>query len=293
MSWLSDIAHVMPWWLKIAGKIVLSRLPVSGETWQKIGLFSPGLMHRPDYALAVFDKHFRAAGAPAKGFSFLELGPGDSVASAVIGYGYGASRGWLVDSGAYATRDLDFYRDVARRLAESRPDVDFDALRDAGSFAALLERCRVDYQEGGVASLRQIPGASCDLIFSEVVLEHVPFDEFDAVMGELYRILKPGAVASHGVDFRDHLGGGWNNLRFSERLWEAPWFARRSGFYTNRLRLSAMLARARAAGFAVEVAYREYWSACPLARGHLAPEFRGLQDDDLMTNYAQILMRKQ
>jgi SAM-dependent methyltransferase len=292
MTWISSVAGKLPWWAKIAGKVVLSRLPVSGKVWQKIGLFSPGLMWRPDYAIGVFDFHYRAAGSPAAGFSYLELGPGDSVASAVVGKAYGAARAWLVDSGSYASRDMDLYREVVRRLAAERPGTDLSVLRDAPGLDALLQACATTFLEQGLASLKQVPAESCDFIFSEAVLEHVPLGEFDAVMGELHRILKPGGVATHRVDFRDHLGGGWNNLRFSADLWESPWFALRSGFYTNRLRLSVMTARLQAAGFAVEVSQRSSWPAPPIARGLLDGGFQGLSEEDLMTDQAHILARK-
>ena len=69
MNWLQSLAGGMPWWAKITGKVILSRLPVSGRVCQKLGLFSPGLMHRPDYAISVFDAHYHAVGAPPPGFT--------------------------------------------------------------------------------------------------------------------------------------------------------------------------------------------------------------------------------
>lgn len=283
MTWLADIAGRMPWWAKIGGKIVLSRLPVSGKTWQKIGLFSPGLMATPEYAMMVFDRHYRAAGSPAPGFSYLELGPGDSFASAVVGRGYGAAGGWLIDSGSYASRDMGLYRDLAARVESERPGVDLGFVRQAGSIDDVLAQTQVIYRENGLDSLREVPEESCDLIFSEVVLEHVPRNDFAPVLSEFFRILKAGGVASHRVDFRDHLGGGWQNLRFSEGLWEAPWFARESGFYTNRFRLSEILAISESVGFRVEICHREFWPSAPLSRTKLDKAFRDLDDEDLLT----------
>ena len=288
MTWLQSLAGGMPWWAKITGKVILSRLPVSGRVWQKLGLFSPGLMHRPDYAISVFDAHYHAVGAPPPGFTYLELGPGDSLASAVVGQAYGAARGWLVDSGSYATRDMALYRDIVSRLEATRPGTDLGALKAAGSLDEILAQSHVTFLEEGLDSLRQVPDESCDFIFSEVVLEHVPRGDFTAVMAELYRILKRGGSASHDVDFRDHLGGGWNILRFSQRLWEAPWFAQRSGFYTNRLRLSEIVTLATRAGFSVTVGQRESWPAPPLPRARLDAAFRDLDDDDLLTQSVRI-----
>ncbi len=281
----------LPWWAKIAAKVVLARLPLGGRAWQSLGLFSPGEMMDPAYAVTVFDRHYRAAGSPAPGFAFLELGPGDSLASAVIGKAYGASRCWLVDAGAYAARDMDVYRRLVNYLTRSRPDVDLEAVRNATDIPALLTTCNADYFEDGLAGLARVPDAACDLLFSQAVLEHVPRGEFAATLAQIRRILKSGGISGHQVDFRDHLGGGLNNLRFSEALWEAPWFARRSGFYTNRLALSQMTARVRAAGFAVEVMQSSRRDHPALSRAQLAREFRHLSDDDLAVWEAFLVFR--
>jgi SAM-dependent methyltransferase len=273
----------VPWWARIAGKLVLSRLPVPDRVWQRIGIFSPGTMLDPDYALAVFERHFEAAGRPPPGFAFLELGPGDSLASAVIGHAYGAARGWLVDSGAYASRDMAVYGKLIAKLRGMETPVPLPDGFEATDVEGLLARCNATFLEDGLASFKAVPDRALDMVFSEAVLEHVPRDEFAAIVGEIHRVLKPGGIASHVVDYRDHLGGGLNNLRFSQSLWEAPWFARRSGFYTNRLRPSEMAKAFREAGFEVSVTVRARWPELPLRRAALVLAFRGLGDGDLLT----------
>lgn len=292
MAVIERLKGLTPWWLRIVLKMAFARLPVGGRTWQRLGLFSPGEMDDPDYACAVFERHYRAAGAPLPGFAFLELGPGDSLASAVIGRAYGARRGWLIDSGAYASRDMGLYRRLAERLEVAHPAADLAPVRAAPDTDAMLAALSVRYLENGLAGLRDVPGGSCDMVFSQAVLEHVPREDFAATMVEIHRILKHGGVSSHKVDFRDHLGGGLNNLRFTDAIWEAPCFARRSGFYTNRLRLSEMTAMMRATGFAVEVAERERWARLPISRPALDLRFRSMSDDDLATWNAFIVLRK-
>jgi SAM-dependent methyltransferase len=292
MAVLARLRGLLPWWCRIIAKIALSRLPLGGRTWQRLGLFSPGGMDDPDYACSVFEHHYRVAGAPPPGFAFLELGPGDSLASAVIGRAYGAKRGWLIDSGAYASCDMGLYHRLAERLEAGHPAVDLAHVRAAPDPKAMLAELSVRYLENGLAGLRDVPGGSCDMVFSQAVLEHVPRDEFAATMVEIYRILKHGGISTHQVDFRDHLGGGLNNLRFSDAMWEAPCFARRSGFYTNRLRLSEMMAMMRAAGFAVEIAARERWEQLPISRPALELRFRGMSDEDLATWSAFVVLKK-
>lgn len=274
--------RALPWWLKIGAKVALARLPVSGKAWQTLGLFAPGAMHDPAYALSVFERHWRACGGPAPGFTFLELGPGDSLASAVIGKAYGAARGWLVDAGAYASRDMNVYRRLIEAVRAEKPDAPLNALAGAADTEEMLAAAGTRFLENGLEGLRAIPDSSCDMVFSQAVLEHVPLPEFDATMAEFRRILKPDGAASHQIDFRDHLDGRLNNLRFRESTWEAPSFARRSGFYTNRIRPSEMMAAFNRAGFDVETVQERRWEHPPLAREVLDPRFRNLAEDDLL-----------
>jgi hypothetical protein len=51
----------VPRQLKIAAKIVLARLPSPYQFWRKIAIFKQGGMDRPEYALAIFRRHFEAA----------------------------------------------------------------------------------------------------------------------------------------------------------------------------------------------------------------------------------------
>lgn len=286
----------LPWWAKIAGKLVLSRLPIGGRAWQKLGLFSPGFMLNPDYAIGVFRQHYERAGCPAAGFTYLELGPGDSLATAAVAWMHGASGGWLIDAGAYAARDIALYRPLFRRLSERRSEWglprDAADLQHCRSIEDLLALTGCNYREDGLQGLRAVPASSVDLVLSQATLEHVPRADFTASMTALCRLMKPGAVASHQVDFKDHLGASLHNLRFTDAIWEQPWFARRSGFYTNRLRLSQMTSVMQAAGFAVEITERQAWTRLPLSRARFAPQFQALSDDDLLTSGASLIARK-
>ena len=100
------------WWLKIAAKVILHRLPVSYRIWQKLGVFKAGAMARPEYALntvltcagtgqVLKDAHRIPTFVVPSGtqdYGVLELGPGDSLFTALISMAMGASRTWMVDS---------------------------------------------------------------------------------------------------------------------------------------------------------------------------------------------------
>jgi SAM-dependent methyltransferase len=279
---------LLPWQLKLVAKLVLARLPVPYAWWKRAGLFEHGPMHDPAYAEAVFRSHLERSGLEGrKDFVCLELGPGDSLFSAVIAKLHGARQCWLVDSGDFATRDMANYRRLARHLeANGAPPLPAEAL---GSFEALLTYCGARYLTGGLATLREIPSASVDLIWSQAVIEHIRKRDFAAVLRETRRVLRKDGVASHVVDLRDHLGGALNNLRFGEGLWESEWMAR-SGFYTNRLRHSELIEEFSDAGFAVETIAIDRWAALPTLRSRLAEPFRGFRDEDLLVSGCSLVL---
>jgi SAM-dependent methyltransferase len=275
------VVHRVPWWGKIAAKLALTHLPISSSTWQRIGLFRHGDMDDTAYARGIFDAHRRNAGiSDLRDRVVLELGPGNSVATAVLAATYGA-RAILVDAGDFASRDLDFYRQLASELHSeglSAPD-----LADVATLEELLGACGATYITDGLRGLQRLPDSSVDLVFSQAVLEHVRRHEFESTQREIRRILRPSGLASHRVDLKDHLGGGLNNLRFSPKVWESETFVA-AGFYTNRLSFSEMLAVFRATFPVVSVQDVTRWDGRPIRRRQLHATFRGRSDDDLLVS---------
>jgi len=286
------VKQALPWWAKIGAKVVLSRLPLSARSWQRLGLFSPGGMEDADYARGVFERHLEAAGPLPEGFTYLELGPGDSLATAVIARARGASRGYLIDAGAYASRSIDTYRRLIAKLKPESGVRDLAELEACRTVDEILEAANCTYWQDGIEALGRVPDDSVDFIFSQAALEHIPLGEFADTCRQLYRIQRETGVGSHRIDFQDHLGGSLNSLRFSETLWEAAWFAPRSGFYTNRLRFSEVLDHFRAAGFEADVRSIRRWDEMPLAPAKLDPAFRDLAEDDLLISGALVTLRK-
>src|SRR5579875_452587 len=285
-----NVNRLVPWWGKMAAKIALSRIPVGYRVWERLGLFKHGTMERPRYALGVFRKHFDRSGLTgcADGFSVVEIGPGDTLSTAVIAKALGGTRCWLVDADAFARPDAQPYRDLVDSLRESGLRV--DGLEAFATRDELLAACGAAYLTRGVASLAEIPDASVDFIFSHAVLEHIPRHHFARLASEMRRILKPGRIASHAVDLKDHLGGYLNNLRFSERVWESDFMAR-SGFYTNRIRFSEMLGHFRNAGFDCEVVRTCRFTGLRPARTAMAKPFREMSDDDLLISDFEVVLR--
>lgn len=284
------LREMTPWYVRMAAKIVLSRIPASYQAWRAVRLFVHGGMAQPAYAYRVFRQHFDPSAFPRKagGFIALEIGPGDSLLSAVVAAAFGAAKCYLVDTGNYAITDVTPYHEVAHLLRSAGlapPD-----LAGAHDVREILRRCNAIYLADGLASLRELPSDSIDFAWSNAVLEHVRHREFAAGVRELRRLLVADGCVSHQVDLKDHLGGGLNNLRFPSRWWEAEWLAR-SGFYTNRLRFSEMMGVFAAEGFRVESLVTGRFESLPLPRTSLAREFRNLSDEDLMVNEFHAVLR--
>jgi hypothetical protein len=282
------VRELIPWWGRIGGKLVLSRLPAGYGVWRNLKVFRHGAMHDPAYALQVFRTHFARAHMPTgKEFVALELGPGDSLASAIIAAAHGATRTYLVDVGAFATAEPGVYRDLCRYLrAQGLRPPDLEAAHDTRT---LLQACRATYGTRGLASLREIASASVDFVWSHAVLEHVRRSEFPEFVRETRRIIGAGGICSHQIDLQDHLGGALNNLRIPSRWWEADWMAS-SGFYTNRLRMAEMVRVFELTGFTVRILSTSRWDALPTPLQALAPEFRECDVADLLVkNFAVTL----
>lgn len=285
---MTKVRKAVPWWLRISIKIILSRMPITYSLWQRVGLFRHGRMDRSDYAIQVFNRHAVQISADRYlfGKTVLELGPGDSIATAILAKAHGG-QSILVDAGNFVRADVRPYLILARVLSEQGfvvPD-----LSNCRTTTDILDKCDSRYLTAGLTSLRQLEGGSVDLIFSQAVLEHVHKNDFLETMLECRRILKAEGICSHQIDLRDHLGGALNNLRFSSAVWESKLFLS-SGFYTNRIRYSQMIGFMEHAGFKVRVTDVGYWEKLPTPRSKLSTEFCSLDEDDLLVNQFDVVL---
>src|SRR5262245_24825488 len=107
----NPLASYIPWWGKIGAKLILARLPVRYSLWKRLHLFEHGYMEQPAYAYGVFRKHFESARSrkDLEKFVGMELGPGDSLLSAMAAHAHGASAYHMVDIDAFAQADIERY----------------------------------------------------------------------------------------------------------------------------------------------------------------------------------------
>jgi SAM-dependent methyltransferase len=298
---MKSLKEVAPWWLKIGAKIILARLPLSYGCWKRLGLFENGDMNQFQRALDNFLEHAHIANILQKqggipklntsgtGYSVLELGPGDSLCTAVIARLLGATKVWLVDAGFFATTAMPLYADLIDYLRNQGLQVSMVELPK--STGDILKFSRAEYLTDGVRSLIQLPSNSVDYCFSNAVLEHIPKDDFALLVQELYRVMKPNGVSVHRIDLMDHLGGGLNNLRFTNATWEGYLF-RKSGFYTNRIRFGEMITLFEQVGFDCQIPRVVRWESLPTPRVKLDEAFRLLPEDDLLVSGFDVVLRR-
>jgi hypothetical protein len=278
---LRAVKKIIPWWGKVLGQLLVSSLPITYKFWHRIGLLEHGRMEDPSYGFNVFTQHFGRVrlGRRFTAWVGLELGPGDSLASAVIAKAFGASGYYLIDSGDFAQKDLRIYKSVAAFLEQK--GLPAPKLDHITSCEELLKTCNSMYGTGGLASLKAIPTASVDFIWSHVVLQSVRRAEFFETLVELRRILRADGASSHLMDLTDQLGNALNHLRFPESICESAAIAK-CGSYSNRYRYSEMLTMFQKAGFNVEVVKVKRWNQLPTARWKLDPQFRKMPDEELL-----------
>ena len=290
------------WRLKIVSKIVLSRLPIPYSFWKCLHIFRHGDMDQPQRVLENFLMHARAAYVldeesllphlkVSGDFNVLELGPGDSQCSILIAKALGATYTWLVDAGDFASKDLALYAEMLNMLAQRGYSLPFLDEDKPNTLIDIIKACNGKYLTDGIQSLAQVPSRTVDFIFSQTVLQHIPKSDFNQAAEHLFRILKPNGVCHHRVDLKDMMGGGLNNLRFSDVVWESPLF-RKSGFYTNRICFREMIRIFEQAGFICTIPRIKRWEQLPTPREKLYALFHQVADEDLLISGFDILLTK-
>lgn len=281
----------IPWYLKILFKLILSRLPFNYSFWQKIGLFRHGHMDKVDYTIKVFQKHIEHSKLnldDLSGKSLLEIGPGDSIVSAILAASYGAKM-VLIDVGHFVREDVSFYKQTVLELKNRGYNV--PDITNCISISDILNEIDAKYYTNGVNSFAKLADNSIDLIFSQAVLEHVRKKDFTNLAAEIKRVLKVNAYSSHAVDLKDHLEYSLNNLRFPDKVWETEFFAS-SGFYTNRMSISEIKDIFIKEDLQVNIVNKVSWKKLPLKRNKFSIQFQNRSNEDLLVSEFDIITQK-
>ena len=276
--------------MKIALKIILSRLPIDYQKWSGLDLFRHGNPHDMLQYIDKFIKHFNLAFPSHKPVDFvcLELGPGDSIATGIIAHSFGAKKTYLIDVGEFATKDIKYYKSFVELL--KKKNIKTMDISNINSFDQLLEKFNIIYLKEGLYSLEKLPDKSLDFIFSHSAIEHIRLDQLPIIMNETHRLIKENGRISHNIDLMDHLDYSLNSLRFSEKTWESQLFAN-SGFYTNRLRYSQIIKLIENSGF--EIIYKDNgaWKEIPIEKKYFHKGFEKLNKEDLLIRTMHVVGR--
>lgn len=256
------------------------------------------------------DSLARTRGRQVEGSFVIEVGTGWDLTLA-LGL-------WL--GGARKVLSVDLYRHVRPELVwesllfvrdhPERVQTALGGLTRSREFArrrdhllAALERPKpfpipreIEYRAPADAARLDLADGAADLHVSRSVLEHVPTEVLPPLLAEGRRVVGPGGLLLHGVDFTDHFSHGDPNistihfLRYSPRSWKR--LAGNRFMYQNRLRVDELEHLFRSAGFHVSVLEVDLNSRAlrELESGHpLDPRFRGKSAETLATAGAWFL----
>lgn len=283
-----------PWWFKVFTKLVMGLTPFPYEKIRKFFTKKHGEMESPEYAQAIFQKfynQFLYYSVSLHGGTFLELGPGGSLLTGFFAKAQGFKKCILIDVGDFASPEKKLYLSLSYLLPSVDREIFINLLDEGVPVVLALKSIDIHYYTSGIESLKKIPCDSIDFSFSNAVLEHVKKNEFKELLEALFKVHKCGSISSHEVDFKDHLGGGLNNLRFSDKVWESKYFTN-DGFYTNRLRHSQVIGYAVQSGFKMLSDHFTSWDSLPKYHDSFAREFRLFDENDIRIKEAVITLQK-
>ena len=276
------------WIFKIIAKILLSQTPIPYDFFRKVNLFRHGNMDNYDYALAIFKKHYQNVKNIKNIKTILELGPGDSIVTALICY-YFDIKCILLDNSFSSTKNIRIYKKIINKINFSK--YKYDKLYQCKNIHEILKVCDSIYLTNGLSDLKQIENESVDFIFSNAVLEHVYKEELSNYIFHLKRILIVNFFMSHQIDLKDHLSNSLNHLRFSDKIWESEIF-RTSGFYTNRYNFEEIYNFFTSNNMKVIKLKKNCWKNLPINKKNFSNQFRSVSTSTLLVNSFFILLQK-
>lgn len=306
----NDPRNAMNWKAKAVVQNLIALLPRPlGDTLyfqlqRRLGAFRA--LDRAAYfeAASRMESLARAHGRAVEDAVIVEVGAGWDLAVAVGLWLGGARRVVAVDLHRHLRPEL--FREVLAFLRDEpeRAESALGSLARSRTFAArrafalrALEQPdpipvpgEIEYRAPADASHLPMPDHSADLHVSRSVLEHVPAREITALLEEGRRVLAPGGLFVHVVDFTDHFShsdpslSSVNFLRYSARAWNR--LGGNRFMYHNRMRVDdlASLFREAKMGLNLEGVRIDDRALRELTAGHpVDPGFGGKTPETLAT----------
>lgn len=199
--------------------------------------------------------------------------------------------------------------DLVQTLARQLPDCVADLSKRTGHPASglltrarylqnapddLLGLIRLHYHAPYDFTSSGLEDESVDIVYSNLVLEHVTPEALGGILRESRRILKPGGVCWHNVDFTDHYShthrglSHVNFLRYGARFWELV--GQNDILYMNRMRRSDYIRAFEQAGFVIEARHDHHIMGGADLPIH--PDFAGYPPDEIACSASRFVLRK-
>jgi SAM-dependent methyltransferase len=159
-----------------------------------------------------------------------------------------------------------------------------------------LSHLGINYHAPGDAKHTGLDRSSIDIVSTTSTLEHIPAGELVAIMTEMKRICRPGALLSMLIDYEDHYSqrdgdvSPYHFLRFEDSEWQRY---NPAIHFQNRLRHCDYIRLFRDTGFAlveVEENRPAQWEQL-LATTSIAKRFEHYTLADLSITGARVLLR--
>lgn len=218
---------------KTISKLGLLRLYHRGQqTAGRLKNFHPDA--RVEYAAKLYAD--LAAHASIEGASMVEIGTGWVPVLPLALYLLGAKQIISYDLNRHLQPELtmrcvpllrDCLPEIVRRTGADPAPLRqrLALLEQAGSIGELFALAGITYHAPADASRTGLADGSVDVVYSNLVLEHVTPAALESISIEARRILKPTGVCWHNVDFSDHYAATRrgmskiNFLAYSQRFW--------------------------------------------------------------------------
>lgn len=242
-------------------------------------------------------KQIKLAGYEPKEKIFFEIGTGRVPMVPVAYWLMGAQKTITVDLNPYLKAELTqaCIQHIANNKAEMTKifgellDKDrFEQLMQLNtpadfSMEALFKLCGITYFSPADATHTPLAAESIDIYTSYNVFEHVPAAVLQRILTEGNRIIKPGGLFAHRIDYSDHFANddpsisAINFLQYSDAEWAK--YADNGYMYMNRLRHDDFLQLFESAAHEVVTVTPTLDEACLARLNHggfpLAAKFKG------------------
>jgi SAM-dependent methyltransferase len=162
-----------------------------------------------EYSKGVFEKYCRYMAkknmnTTLNNKTIVELGPGDTMATAFFFLAYGAKRVVCFDR-FKLLQNTTKNTLIAQQVLSILPEQQRQHLQTILSFDDLKQvrwdPIRLQYLHNRYENIT-LENNSVDIILSNAVLEHV--QNLDVLFSHMYRILKPGGIMVHAADLKSH-----------------------------------------------------------------------------------------